>query len=313
MSAFCARHLLQNLRFTVHRVSIRIPPRRVFIFKGTHVLSQAPKVGLFCWTACGITYAAGQEAIHQQRTTERKSVARVQIHRLVFVLRLGIRALVLLLKFSPLLILYPLTLLSQRWASRWLDALLWVTETSGPTFIKLGQWASTRRDIFSQDFCERFSRLHVRVKPHPWSHTKLCLKRAFGEGWRQMFAFDSKEPVGSGCVAQVYRAKAKVKSVEEPAFLKLVEELEKNSLLEAWEIPGLAGALSDFWETYKDEEDTADTKTRDFGERPGPDEHLEEERLIPVAIKVKCLSPPYFLNQSLLTIWINWHIFVYIS
>ncbi|XP_016358463.1 uncharacterized aarF domain-containing protein kinase 2 [Sinocyclocheilus anshuiensis] len=286
MSAFCTKHLLQNFRYLVHRVSIRIPPRRVFLVKGTRAFSQAPKVGLLCWTACGITYAAGQEAVLQRRTTERKSVARVQIHRLVFILRLGIRALVLLFKFSPLLILYPLTLLSQRWASHWLDALLWATETSGPTFNKLGQWASTRRDIFSRDFCERFSRLHVQVKPHPWSHTKLCLRRAFGEGWRQMFVFDSKEPVGSGCVAQVYRAKAKVKSVEDPAFLKLVEELERNSLLEAWEIPGLGGALSDFWETYKDEEETADTKTRDFGERPGPGEHLEEEPLIPVAIKV---------------------------
>uniref|UniRef100_A0A8C1JLD4 AarF domain containing kinase 2 n=1 Tax=Cyprinus carpio TaxID=7962 RepID=A0A8C1JLD4_CYPCA len=268
MSAFCAKPLLRSFRYMVHRVSIRIPSRRVFLFKGTHVISQAPKVGLFCWTACGITYAAGQEAIHRQRTTERKSVARVQIHRFIFVLRLGIRALVLLLKFSPLLILYPLTLLSQRWASHWLDALLWVTETSGPTFIKLGQWASTRRDIFSRDFCDRFSRLHVRVKPHPWSHTKLCLRRAFGEGWRQMFVFDGKEPVGSGCVAQVYRAKA------------------RNNLLEAWEIPGLGGALSDFWETYEDEEETADTRTRGFRERPGPDQHLEEERLIPVAIKV---------------------------
>uniref|UniRef100_A0A8C1YL30 AarF domain containing kinase 2 n=1 Tax=Cyprinus carpio TaxID=7962 RepID=A0A8C1YL30_CYPCA len=274
MSAFCAKPLLRSFRYMVHRVSIRIPSRRVFLFKGTHVISQAPKVGLFCWTACGITYAAGQEAIHRQRTTERKSVARVQIHRFIFILRLGIRALVLLLKFSPLLILYPLTLLSQRWASHWLDALLWVTETSGPTFIKLGQWASTRRDIFSRDFCDRFSRLHVRVKPHPWSHTKLCLRRAFGEGWRQMFVFDGKEPVGSGCVAQVYRAKARVKS------------LEKNNLLEAWEIPGLGGALSDFWETYEDEEETADTRTRGFRERPGPDQHLEEERLIPVAIKV---------------------------
>ncbi|XP_026105433.1 uncharacterized aarF domain-containing protein kinase 2-like [Carassius auratus] len=280
MSALCAKHLLQNFRCMVHRVSIRIPSRALFIFKRNHVISQAPKVGLLCWSVCGITSASGQEAIHhQQRPTERKSVARVQIHRFVFALRLGIRALVLSVKFSPLLILYPLTYLSQRWASHWLDALLWVTETSGPTFIKLGQWASTRRDIFSRDFCDRFSRLHVRVKPHPWSHTKLCLRRAFGDGWRQMFVFDGKEPVGSGCVAQVYRAKAKVKSVEDPGFQKLVEELEKNDLLEAWEIPGLGGALSDFWETDEEE-------TRDVRERPGPDPQLEEERLIPVAIKV---------------------------
>lgn len=101
--------------------------------------------------------------------------------------------------------------------------------------------------------------------------------------------FESKEPVGSGCVAQVYRAKAKVASVEDPAFQLLVEELEKKNLLEAWEIPGLGGALSDLWEMNKDEEETVDVKTRGFGERPGSGEHLEEEHLISVAIKVKII------------------------
>lgn len=114
-----------------------------------------------------------------------------------------------------------------------------------------------------------------------------------------MFVFDGKEPVGSGCVAQVYRAKARVKSVEDLAFQKLVEELEKNNLLEAWEIPGLGGALSDFWETYEDEEETADTRTRGYRERPGPDQHLEEERLIPVAIKVKILFTFFLLFKPI--------------
>ncbi len=49
--------------------------------------------------------------------------------------------------------------------------------------------------------------------------------------------FDGKEPVGSGCVAQVYRAKAKVKSVDDPGFQRLVEEMEKRS----------PGGLGDPW------------------------------------------------------------------
>nr|XP_055049146.1 uncharacterized aarF domain-containing protein kinase 2 [Misgurnus anguillicaudatus] len=289
MSAFCTKHLLQGIRCTVHRVSvsIRLPARRTFFVRSA-LLCKVPKVGLFCWTLGCIAFASTPEVVCQQRILERKSVARVQVHRLVFILRLGLRALVLLLKFSPLLLLYPLTVISQRWASHWLDALLWVTETSGPTFIKLGQWASTRRDIFSQEFCDRFSRLHVRVKPHPWSHTKQCLQRAFGKGWRQMFVFDSKEPVGSGCVAQVYRAKARVGNVDDPAFQKLVEELNKNNLMEAWEIPGLGGTLSNFWETYKDDEEAIDTRERDFADRPIIQRECseEEEHLVPVAIKV---------------------------
>lgn len=292
MSALCTKHLFQTFRCAVHRlsVSVRLPVSRRFLSKSLQ-LSKVSKVGLLCWSA-----GAGPWALCQQRgTSERKSVARLQVHRLVFILRLGLRALVLFLKFGPLLLLYPLTLLSRRWASHWLDALLWVTETSGPTFIKLGQWASTRRDIFSQDFCDRFSRLHVRVEPHAWAHTKECLRRAFGEGWRQTFVFDSKEPVGSGCVAQVYRAKARVGNVDDPAFRQLVEDLEKNSVMEAWEIPGLGGALSDLWETHRDdEEETVDFTARSSVQRA-------EERLIPVAIKV----PFFFFISTTLSVILN--------
>ncbi|XP_059582450.1 uncharacterized aarF domain-containing protein kinase 2 isoform X6 [Alligator mississippiensis] len=83
-----------------------------------------------------------------------------------FSFRLGLRACVLLLKFGPLILLYPWTYLSSGFTSLWLQLLLKATETSGPTFIKLGQWASTRRDLFSEEFCAKFSKLHVKVL-HP--------------------------------------------------------------------------------------------------------------------------------------------------
>lgn len=285
MSAFCTKLVFQSLRCTIQRVSVsnRFIPYRTFFVKSSHrILSRTPKVALLCWGAGGITCASAQEAVLPRRTAERKSLAKVQVHKLTFVLRLGIRALVLLLKFSPLLLLYPLSLLSKHWTTYWLDALLWVTETSGPTFIKLGQWASTRRDIFSHEFCDRFSRLHVRVHPHSWNHTKQCLTRAFGEGWRQLFVFDSKEPVGSGCVAQVYRAKAQVASVKDPAFQQLVEGLEQEDLLEAWEVPGLGGTLGYLWGSEKGEEEMSENVDGGSAELP----HAEDKGLIPVAIKV---------------------------
>ncbi|KAI4874316.1 hypothetical protein NFI96_013948, partial [Prochilodus magdalenae] len=288
MSAFCAKGIFQSLRCSIHRVSVsvRIASYRTFFIKRGPLLSQTPKVTLLCWGVGSITYASTQEAVLPQRTTEKKSVARVQVHRLIFVLRLSIRALILLFKFSPLLLLYPLTLLSQRLATCWLDALLWVTESSGPTFIKLGQWASTRRDIFSQEFCDRFARLHVRVQPHCWAHTKQCMKRAFGEGWRELFMFDSKEPVGSGCVAQVYQAKFRVASVEDPAFQELVESLEKEDLLEAWEIPGLGGAWGHLWGPEKGEEETLESQKSSVEFPHTTGKNTDEEYLMPVAIKV---------------------------
>ncbi|XP_028814516.1 uncharacterized aarF domain-containing protein kinase 2 isoform X2 [Denticeps clupeoides] len=255
MAAFTARGFLRSLRSSISQAGLWAPgpPSRTSpcLCRTFRLLATVPRVAVLCW---GAHQCLPGPVRCQGPVAPRRSVARVQVHKLLFGLRLAGRALVLVLKFGPLLLLCPLGLLSRRLASRWLDALLWVTETSGPTFIKLGQWASTRRDVFSADFCDRFSRLHVRVRPHPWAHTKLCLSRAFGEGWRRLFVFDSKEPVGSGCVAQVYRAGARVAAVEDPAFQQLVAQLEKEDLLEAWEIPGLSGTLGPLWRQETAEE-----------------------------------------------------------
>ncbi|KAM4618992.1 putative aarF domain-containing protein kinase 2 isoform 1-T1 [Polymixia lowei] len=283
MAAFGARAFILNLRYSFQKAGVfarirLIQNSRTYIIKRGRILTQIPRVTLLCWSAVNATscLAKCQESILAPPTTDKKSLAKVQVHKLVFFLRLCLRALVLLLKFGPLLLLFPLTLVSSHCASCWLNALFWVTETSGPTFIKLGQWASTRRDIFSQDFCERFSRLHVKVRPHSWAHTKHCLRRAFGEEWRRLFVFEGKEPVGSGCVAQVYRGWARVDSVEDPAFQMLVEEMEREDMLEAWEIPGLGGVASSLWGLWKGKEEEEEVQYSS----------IEGQHLIPVAIKV---------------------------
>nr|XP_013014257.1 uncharacterized aarF domain-containing protein kinase 2 isoform X3 [Cavia porcellus] len=120
--------------------------------------------------------------------------------------RVWLRAGALLARFLPLLLLLPLTYLGPSLAELWLRLLLKATEASGPTCIKLGQWASTRRDLFSEAFCAHFSRLHVRVAPHPWAHTERSLQQALGDNWGHVLFFETREPVGSGCVAQVYKA-----------------------------------------------------------------------------------------------------------
>ncbi|KAM5255657.1 putative aarF domain-containing protein kinase 2 [Ctenodactylus gundi] len=131
--------------------------------------------------------------------------------------RVWLRAAALLAKFFPLLLLYPLTYLAPRLSALWLHLLLKATETSGPTYIKLGQWASTRRDLFSEAFCAQFSKLHVQVPPHPWTHTQHFLQQAFGDNWGSILLFETQEPVGSGCVAQVYKALANTALLEKDA------------------------------------------------------------------------------------------------
>ncbi|KAJ8249807.1 hypothetical protein COCON_G00230230 [Conger conger] len=303
MAALHARALLFNLRCSIPRVGmsplVRFATVRGCFSKKVPFIAQLPRVGALCWVAqkTAFCFASCQEASPRQQPADRKSLARVQVHKLAFALKLCVRAVVLLLKFGPLLLLYPLCLVSARLGSRWLDALLWVTETSGPTFIKLGQWASTRRDVFSAEFCRRFSRLHVRVQPHSWAHTKRCLTRAFGDVWRTLFQFHSREPVGSGCVAQVYRASARVDSIEDPVFHRLVEDMEREDLLEAWEIPGLGGTLGSLWGRGHAEDDGeemsdggrggADPSVAGHGEQgQTADTSHKQEHLVSVAIKV---------------------------
>ncbi|XP_048863300.1 uncharacterized aarF domain-containing protein kinase 2 [Brienomyrus brachyistius] len=284
LAAFSGRRFLVNLKCTVKKVKMpHLVTFRSASFQPCQrgsMLIKVPLAGLLCWGTVNV--ASCQEVLAPQ---QRKFVVKVRIDRIGFALRVGLRSLVLLLKFSPLLLLYPLCLFSWRLRGLWLDALLWVTETSGPTFIKLGQWASTRRDLFSPEFCDRFSKLHVRVPAHSWTHTQRCLNRAFGDTWRQLFVFQNREPVGSGCVAQVYRAMARVDRMENPAFHQWLEQLEGQDLLEAWEIPGLSGVLALLLGRGRDVGDElreAETQSGQ-GER-GPD--LAGNPLMPVAIKV---------------------------
>ena len=106
--------------------------------------------------------------------------------------------------FGPLLALYPLSLLHRRLYSLWLSALFHVVTMSGPVYVKLGQWASTRRDLFSTQFCQLFSQLHYNVRVHAWRHTERALRAAYGRHWNLVLKVDrTQKPLGSGCVAQV--------------------------------------------------------------------------------------------------------------
>lgn len=170
------------------------------------------------------------------------------LRRLGLALQLGLRACGLLLRFGPLLLLYPLSRLWPGLGALWLRLLRRAAEAAGPTCIKLGQWASTRRDLFSEAFCDEFSKLHIEVSPHPWSHTDELLRKAFGEDWRGILKFQSHEPVGSGCVAQVYKAYADLTAIAGSQ----VKEAAGRSAIEAWEVSGFGGLLS--WLRRKSQE-----------------------------------------------------------
>uniref|UniRef100_U3JMA4 AarF domain containing kinase 2 n=1 Tax=Ficedula albicollis TaxID=59894 RepID=U3JMA4_FICAL len=137
----------------------------------------------------------------------------------------------------------------------------WAAEAAGPTCVKLGQWASTRRDLFSEAFCDEFSKLHVEVSPHPWGHTDELLRKAFGEDWMGILTFPSREPVGSGCVAQVYKAYADLAAIAGSRAKELERRSEFRSAFEAWEVSGFRGLLG--WLRRRKSEEIRDERSRE--------------------------------------------------
>lgn len=106
------------------------------------------------------------------------------------------------------------------------DYSVWAIEQAGPTFIKLIQWATTRNDIFHPDFISHFSRLQNNTRGHTWKETEKILEDSFGTEYMDLFEFDSGtemrqqdkiSPIGSGCIAQVYKAKLKKDTTLIPA------------------------------------------------------------------------------------------------
>lgn len=88
------------------------------------------------------------------------------LHRLGTIIRYILRALTLMLAWSPVAVsgcvvatLANYRLLPESWSAElqeaWWGVLLKVIEYSGPTFIKAAQWVSTRRDSFPDVVCNR--------------------------------------------------------------------------------------------------------------------------------------------------------------
>lgn len=128
-----------------------------------------------------------------------------------FLVMAALRTFVLTLTALPLGVLHPLRRIHPRLNDLFWAYLLWFSQSNGPCFVKFMQWASTRPDLFSLEFCSRLSQLHFLVEPHPFGYTDLTLSDSFGLDWREYLSLDPK-PLGSGCIAQVYRGKLRTEA-----------------------------------------------------------------------------------------------------
>ncbi|KAF7325444.1 ABC1-domain-containing protein [Mycena kentingensis (nom. inval.)] len=120
--------------------------------------------------------------------------------------------------FVPVILTSPMLLVGrtadeyqgERWgAAWWYSFLVKRMESAGPAFVKLAQWAGSRADLFPALLCDHFGRLHSSGKPHKMKHTRRQIEAAFQRNFDDIFDEFDEEPIGTGAIAQVYRAKLK--------------------------------------------------------------------------------------------------------
>ncbi|RXK35082.1 Atypical/ABC1/ABC1-C protein kinase [Tremella mesenterica] len=134
----------------------------------------------------------------------------------------------LALLFGPVILLSPMLVVGkpsnprrrgkpvmdeeENWGALWwYSFLVKQMERAGPSFIKLGQWAASRADLFPSALCDRLSKLHSNGDPHSIRHTRRVIEHAFGLRFDDIFETFEDKPIGCGAIAQVYRATLKPK------------------------------------------------------------------------------------------------------
>ena len=79
-------------------------------------------------------------------------------------------------------------------------------EELGTTYIKLGQFVSTRPDIVPAAYIKELSKLRDKVEPLGFDQIQEVLSGDWGDRWQDRFRSFSREPVGAASIAQVYKA-----------------------------------------------------------------------------------------------------------
>ncbi|KAG6010930.1 hypothetical protein E4U21_002600 [Claviceps maximensis] len=131
----------------------------------------------------------------------------------------GFRFLQLVVIFVPVIVTVPVIWVGARQPTRdnertgtlwWYAFLVNSMELAGPAFIKLGQWAASRSDIFPNEMCDTMSKLHSNAPAHSMHATRRTVEAAFdGRPFQDIFDEFDQKPLGVGAIAQVYKAKLK--------------------------------------------------------------------------------------------------------
>ncbi|SDC40885.1 ABC1 kinase family protein [Shouchella lonarensis] len=101
-------------------------------------------------------------------------------------------------------------------------------EELGPTFIKLGQLASTRKDLFPAHILAELAELQDNVAPFPFAEAKAIVEQELGAPLTSLFQSFSEEVLAAASIGQVHRAtlltgEETIVKVRRPQIERLIE------------------------------------------------------------------------------------------
>lgn len=155
-------------------------------------------------------------------TEDRQAYMSILLSAMLEIFVLLMRALYLSILFSPSMLMAPFAdSFGPEYRKLWLQVVHQTLRQAGPAFIKWGQWAATRPDLFPCDLCSELADLQSKAPEHSFEYTRRTIEKAFGRGISEIFESFETIPVASGSIAQVYRASLKFRYPGEK--VKLVE------------------------------------------------------------------------------------------
>lgn len=161
--------------------------------------------------------------------------------------QLYLRAVKLSLFFGPVTSTAWLALLSRKFrCGIWYKWVARCLASSGAAFIKWGQWAATRGDMFEEALCDALSTLQSSAPSHSWNFTQTQVEASLNIPQGSLFeVFDTFDPVpiASGSIAQVHKARLRnggivAAKVRHPQVARLIDM--------DFRLMGILGAMCDW-------------------------------------------------------------------
>ena len=91
----------------------------------------------------------------------------------------------------------------------------------GPTWIKLGQFLSTRPDIIGKDLSDKLKKLQDKVEPFTITKAKEILQKEFKEDYEDIF-IEIKPSEAAASIAQVHKGKVKLNNEKYDVAVKIL-------------------------------------------------------------------------------------------